>query len=80
MTSRARSFGGFLVLRPATRKELSSALPKYLLDELDRLLQLETTSHKDLVDYIESIPMSVPAAILDLLDVGAATRQMQQAK
>ena len=78
MLSRARSFGGFLVLRPATRKELSTRPPKYLLEELERLLKLEKTSHKDLVDYIESLSMVVPAVIHDLLDVAAATKQVQQ--
>ena len=32
MLSRARSLDGFLVLRPATRKEMSAKLPQYLLD------------------------------------------------
>ena len=37
MLSRATSLDGFLVLRPATRMELSARPPKYLLDELERL-------------------------------------------
>jgi len=40
MLSRARSLEGFLVLRPATRKELAARPPQYLLDELDRLLKV----------------------------------------
>eukprot|EP00973_Karenia_brevis_P042554 5892242-Karenia_brevis.AAC.1 len=47
--SRARSLEGFLVLRPATRTELSARPPQYLLDELDRLLQLEEKSLIELV-------------------------------
>ena len=37
MISRAKDINGFLVLRPATRKELESRPPQYLLDELQRL-------------------------------------------
>ena len=44
MISRARSLDGFLVLRPAVLKELSRLPPQYLLDEIDRLLSLESSS------------------------------------
>ena len=37
MLSRAKTLEGFLVLRPATRQELSAKPPQYLLDELARL-------------------------------------------
>ena len=50
MLSRARSLEGFLVLRPALRKDLSMRPPKYLKDELDRLLQLEEASLQELLD------------------------------
>ena len=41
MISRAKSIDGLLVLRPATRTELSRLPPQYLLDEIDRLLAIE---------------------------------------
>ena len=80
MISRARSLEGFLVLRPATRKELSARPPQYLLDELERLSRLEEKSHKKLVEYIESLQIEVPPAIMDLLRVDAAREQVQQVK
>eukprot|EP00973_Karenia_brevis_P039080 5398137-Karenia_brevis.AAC.1 len=48
MLSRARTLEVFLVLRPATRKALSARPPKYLLDELDRLMRLEESSLSEL--------------------------------
>ena len=80
MISKARSLGGFLVLRPATRKELSAGLPQYLVDELDRLRRLEKESHKDLVKYIESLSIDLPPRIMELLRVDAAREQVQQVK
>ena len=77
MMSRARSSGGFLVLRPATRKELSSRPPKYLVDELGRLAKLETSSHQELVEYIASLPMEVPEMIHALLQPDAPHEQTQ---
>ena len=75
MISRSRSLEGFLVLRPATRKELSTKPPKYLLDELARLEELETKSLQELVDLIESLPISVPDAIRQVLEKDAAQRE-----
>ena len=44
MLSRSTSLEGSLVLRPALHKELSRLPPRYLLDEIDRLLALEQQS------------------------------------
>ena len=55
MLSRAKSLDGFLVLRPARRSDLNARPPKHLLDEMDRLLNLEQKSHKELVDYIGTL-------------------------
>ena len=77
MISRAQSIDGFLVLRPATRKDLSSRPPQYLLDELDRLLQLERSSHEELQRYLESLPLDLPAEIVNLLRVESAMEQEQ---
>ena len=52
MLSRARTLDGLLVLRPATRPELSARPPQYLLTELDRLAKLEAESHEELTNYI----------------------------
>ncbi len=67
--------GGFLVLRPANRKDLSTRPPQYLLDELHRLSKLEAKSHQELVDYIEALPMPVPDVISDLLRKEAPSEQ-----
>ena len=74
MLSRARSAKGLLVLRPATRAELSAAPPKYLIDEMDRLAKLEEISHAELVSYIESLTdrLQTPKNIEDLLRPEAA--------
>ena len=56
MLSRARSIEGLLLLRPATRVELSAKPPQYLLDELDRLLALEATTLDELIAYMDKLP------------------------
>ena len=78
MLSRARSLEGFLVLRPATRAELSARPPQYLVDELERLQRLENTSLHELVDYINSLPMETPANILELFDKDAAAAECRR--
>ena len=76
MLSRATSLEGLLVLRPATRAELSAGGPPWLLAELDRLEQLERESHEELVKYLESFPDSViPRTIKDLLSEDAPRRE-----
>ena len=75
MLSRAKSVEGFLVLRPATRNELSARPPQYLLDELDRLLQLETSSFQELVDYINDLPLNIPDDISHIMLDNAGQRQ-----
>ena len=52
MLSRAKHIDGFLVLRPATRKELEARPPQYFLDELRRLEELEELSLPRLLAYI----------------------------
>ena len=78
MLSRARSIDGFLVLRPATRAELSARPPQYLLDELDRLENLEAASLGELVSYIQSLPCDVPEGILELLRDDAVAKEAQR--
>ena len=56
MISRARSIDGLLVLRPALLEELSRPPPKYLVDEIDRLVALEQESDKALSAYIAALP------------------------
>ena len=60
MLSRAKTLEGFLVLRPATRQELSAKPPQYLLDELARLEALEHNTLDELVTYLDSLPIDVP--------------------
>ena len=68
MLSRAESLDGFLLARPATRDELCTRPPKYLLDELARLEKLEETSLPELLKYIDSLPFPTPTKIRDLFD------------
>ena len=80
MISRARSAGGLLVLRPATRKELSARPPQYLLDELKRLSDLEKNSEAELVSYINALDIVVPEKIRNLLKSEAADEQYERVK
>ena len=45
------------------------------MDELLSLERLETSSIGELVAYVRSLPMVVPAAILDVLAGGAAQKE-----
>ena len=76
MLSRARSLDGFLVLRPATREELSATPPQFLLDEIDRLAQLEESSLPELIAYIESLHLDVPEEIQSVLSKDAPQREI----
>ena len=77
MLSRAKNLEGFLVLRPATRTELCERPPKYLLDELDRLSNLETQSLRELVEYMNELPIEVPTDIRAILATDAGPREKQ---
>ena len=77
MLSRARSIAGFLVLRPAKRTELESRPPQYLLDEIDRLLQLEEECHPKLVEYIDALLLEVPEQIRSILEPEAPARELR---
>ena len=68
------------MLRPATRKELSTKPPKYLVDEIDRLLKLEEKSNQELLENIESLQLDSPPAIRNILDPEAANRQVEEVK
>ena len=74
MLSRARSLDGLLVLRPASREELSGTPPQYLLDELQRLEEIEGNCLSELRAYIRKLPR-VPHWILSLLDAKAPERE-----
>ena len=78
MLSRASGIDNFLVLRPATRDELSSRPPQYLLDELDRLAKAEKTSFEELMAYIDALPLDVPSAIVDLMKPAADEAQVRE--
>ena len=56
MLARSTTLEGFLVSRPADRKELSHVPPKYLVDEIDRLLALEKESTDRLWEYLQTLP------------------------
>ena len=46
MLSRATSIDGLLILRLASREQLTIGAPQYLKDEIDRLFQLEKSVQK----------------------------------
>ena len=78
MLSRAKSLDGFLVLRPATREELSAKPPQYLLDELLRLEQAEAASLQELSDCLGGLDLDIPEEIRAVLDSEAAPLQLQE--
>jgi len=80
MLSRARSIDGFLILRPATREELSTKPPQYLIDELQRLADLESTTLQDLMEYINNLDINVPSHIEDVLKTEAPIIQEMEVK
>ena len=71
MLSRATSLEGVLILRPAARGDLSRPPPRFLVEEIDRLLAVERTSTKRLRDHLQQLHTNsvgvVPSEILDLL-------------
>ena len=67
MLSRSRCIDGLNILRAADRKELFSRPPKELLDEIETWLALEKRSHKELVAYMDSLPIDLTEAIVRIL-------------
>ena len=55
MISRARTLDGLLLARLAERSELEAGAPQHLLDEIDRLLQLEGQSSADFRKYLQTL-------------------------
>ena len=75
MISRARSLERFLALRLAERAELEEGAPQYLLDEIDRLLQLEAAGTSKLRDFLQSVRHVIPHDVLQLFDDDAEQRE-----
>ena len=71
MLSRATSLEGFLVLRPATYKQLGFKPPKYLVDEIHRLLASEKERTNKLHTYLKRLKCTVPHEILQLFSSDA---------
>ena len=75
MISRAIDVDGFLVLRPATRKEVETRPPQYLLDELRRLEELEEQSLPRLLEYIQNLPTELPQIVQDVIAPDAVQKE-----
>eukprot|EP00973_Karenia_brevis_P055855 7767610-Karenia_brevis.AAC.1 len=75
MLSRARSLEGLLILRLASRSELSAGAPSYLVDAVERLLQLERESMCKVRDHLAKFSNVLPLDILQLFDASAADEQ-----
>ena len=78
MISRATSLEGFLVLRPAAKADLDRTPPRYLLDEVDRLLGLEKTCTRRLAKYVRSLQGKVPPEVLALFASDAEENERRQ--
>ena len=68
MLSRATSLEALLILRLATRTELTHGAPQYLKDEIDRLLQLEKKSVRMLRDRLARLKDSLTSETLQVLE------------
>ena len=68
MLSRARSIEGLLILRLATREQLSTGAPAYLVEAIDRLLMLERTSAAMMRAHLAQCEGLLPPDVLHLFD------------
>ena len=66
MLSRATSYEGLLFTRLCTRQELERGAPKYLTEEIDRLIELERRSKAALRAYLAKATSPLPREILAL--------------
>ena len=76
--SRATSLEGFLAIRLPTVADLNARPPQYLLDEIDRLLQLERTTTRDLQQYLRDLQCDVPPEILALFHQEAEDMEVRE--
>ncbi|MAF76427.1 MAG: hypothetical protein CMF17_11365 [Idiomarinaceae bacterium] len=67
MISRARSLDGLLILRLPQRAHMTRGAPKYLADEVDRLLRLERRSVVALRKRLALLESTLPASTLTVL-------------
>ena len=68
MLSRARSIEGLLILRLATREQLSAGAPAYLVEAIDRLLMLERTSAAMMRAHLAQCEGLLPPEVLHLFE------------
>ena len=66
--SRARSLEGLLFTRLCEKEELEQGAPRYLVEEVERLLQLERHSTIALLGYLKETKVTLPPDILRLFD------------
>ena len=74
--SRAFDIDGLLLLRNTTRASLEAGAPQYLLDEINRLLQLERQSTALVSQELEKIP-HLPVEIKNMFLPNSAETQKQ---
>ena len=78
MLSRSTSLEGLLVLRPAMKVDLDRSPPRYLVDEIDRLLPMEKTCTKKLRQYLKSLHGKVSDRILALFEPQAESVEQRK--
>ena len=66
MLSRATSIESLLILRLATREQLTVGAPQYLKDEIDRLLNLEKKSIQALRARLSALESQLSKATLEV--------------
>ena len=70
MISRAQSLDGLLFTRLCARTALEKGAPKYFLDEVNRLLEIEKISKDRLKAYLQKQCRDLPTDILNLFSAG----------
>ncbi len=76
--SRAETLDGLLLLRLCSREDLEVGAPQYLLEEIDRLLALETHSFDKLRTHIKNLRCKEPQFIQDLFSDACGSKPDSQ--
>ena len=75
MLSRVYSLDGLLILRLATRAQLSGGAPQYVLDAIDRLLHLERQTQKLMATHLNQFAGVLPPEVLGLFSDTAVAQE-----
>ena len=78
MLSRAKTLEGLLILRLASREQLSAGAPQYILDAIDRLLECERETTEMMKQHLLQFQGVLPSEVLGLFDESAAEKELEE--